>query len=186
MKKFINPWLIAVNCAGILTVASHVSPVSAQTLEGMPYVNSWIGNTYGTPADHIAHSIDTIYVTPSGKVATITGWDEGGANAALYSSTGAKIGIPVENGTGSWGRNSGSAVFVDDTYLYQSMQQQGGYDADGVKYPVDPRRHSRWHPDAELGGRQQFRRRVAIVEAVNSSSKSTIVGLEIKSIERPI
>ena len=182
MKKSINPWLIAVNCAGILTVASQVSPVSAQTLEGAPYVNSWIGNTYGTPADQIAHTIDTIYVTPSGKVATITGWDEGGANAALYSSTGAKIGISVESGIGSWGRNSGSAVFVDDTYLYQSMQQQGGYDADGVKYPVDPRRH----PDAKLGGRQQFRRQVAVVEAVNSLSQSTIVKLDIKLIERPI
>jgi hypothetical protein len=78
-------------------------------------------------------------VTPSGKVATITGWDEGGANVALYSSTGAKLGIPVESGTGSWGRNSGSAVFVDDAYLYQSMKQDGGYDADGIKYPVDPK-----------------------------------------------
>ena len=101
------------------------SPASAQTLPGV-YTNSWIGNTYGTPADHIAHTIDTIYVTPSGKVATITGWDEGGANAALYSSTGAKIGIPVQSGTGSWGRNSGSAVFVDDNYLYQSMRQDTG------------------------------------------------------------
>ena len=110
----------------------------AQTLAGTSYTNSWLGNTYGLPADHIPHTIDHIYVAPSGKVATITGWDEGGANAALYGPTGAKIGIPVESGTGSWGRNSGHAVFVDESYLYQSMSQDGGYDADGQKYPVDP------------------------------------------------
>jgi len=110
----------------------------AESLAGTPYVNSWVGNTYGLPADHIAHTIDNMYVTPTGNVATITGWDEGGANAALYNSSGAKVGIPVESGTGSWGRESGKAVFVDGNYLYQSMTQSGGYDADGVRYPVDP------------------------------------------------
>jgi hypothetical protein len=114
------------------------SPADAQTVGGAPYINSWVGNTYGLPADHIAHNIENLYVTPSGKVATITGWDEGGSNAALYSSSGAKLGIPVESGTGSWGRSSGTAIFVNDSYLYQSMKQAGGYDADGVKYPVDP------------------------------------------------
>lgn len=80
-----------------------------QTLGGVPYVNSWIGNTHGSPQDHIPHSIDNIYVTPSGKVATITGWDEGGANVVLYDKAGAKIGVPVQSGTGTWGRNSGRA-----------------------------------------------------------------------------
>ncbi len=124
-----------------LAVSLAVFPVltsSAQTLGGSAYTNSWIGNTYGTPADHIAHNIDNLYVTPSGKIATITEWDEGGHNAALYNSSGGKIGIPVQSGTGSWGRNSGMAVFVNDNYLYQSMRQNGGYDADGVRYPVDP------------------------------------------------
>jgi hypothetical protein len=114
------------------------SPVCAQTLPGV-YTNSWIGNTYGLPADHIAHNIDNIYVTPSGKVATITGWDEGGTNAAIYSSTGAKIGIPVDSGTGSWGRMSGSAIFANDTYLYQSMKQNGrdGASKNADHFPQD-------------------------------------------------
>ena len=110
----------------------------AQTLDGTPYVNSWIGNTFGKPAEHIPNSIDHLYVTPSGKVAIITRWDEGGSNVALYSATGAQLGIPVESGTGSWGRNSGDAVFADDTAIYQAMTQDGGYDADGVRFPADP------------------------------------------------
>ena len=117
--------------------ALAVSPVGAQTLDGVPYANSWIGNTHGTPADHIAHSIDNIYVTPSGKVATITNWDEGGANVAVYSPTGVKVGVPPDSGTGSWGRGSGKAVFANDTYLYQSMVQDGKSttDSQGITYP---------------------------------------------------
>ena len=137
MKKSINPWLIAVNCAGLLAVASPVSPASAQTLPSV-YTNSWIGNTYGLPADHIAHNIENIYVTPSGKVTTVAGWDEGGTNAAVYSATGAKICI-IQNGTGSWGRNSGSAVFTDESYVYHTMKQNGrdGANSNPDQYPQD-------------------------------------------------
>ena len=35
-------------------------------VDGAPYTNSWIGNTYGLPETHIPHSIDNLYVTPSG------------------------------------------------------------------------------------------------------------------------
>ncbi len=124
--------VLAIGASAILAV----TPVRAQTLPGV-YSNSWVGNTYGTPADHIAHTIDNLYVTPSGKVATITSWDEGGANAALYSSTGAKIGIPVQSGTGSWGRNSGKAIFANDNYIYQSFTQDGknGNDPNGIISP---------------------------------------------------
>jgi hypothetical protein len=122
----------------LAVLGSGSALLRAQTLEGTPYINSWIGNTYGKPAEHIPHSIDNLYVTPSGKVAIITNWDEGGFNVALYSPTGAQLGIPEESGTGAWGRNSGEAVFVDENYIYQAMTQDGGYDADGVRYPVDP------------------------------------------------
>ena len=131
------------NAAGMTLIANEVSSVLSdhygQPVDGGFYTNSWIGTTFGTPAEHIAHTIDNIYVTPSGKVATITGWDEGGANVALYSATGSKVGVPPDSGTGSWGRDSGGAVFADDTYLYQSMSQKGGYTADDISYPVDPK-----------------------------------------------
>ena len=102
------------------------------------YSNSWVGNTFGTPAKHIPHSIDNVYVTPSGKIATITGWDEGGHNVVLYGSDGKQIGVPVESGTGSWGRFSGRAVFADDQYIYQIMKQKGcdGNNGNLDHYPV--------------------------------------------------
>jgi uncharacterized protein YuzE len=89
------------------------------------YTNSWIGNTFGTPASHIQHSIDNLYVTPSGKIATITSWDEGGHNVAIFDSNGVQIGVPEQSGTGSYGRFSGSAVFMDDQFVYQLMTQKG-------------------------------------------------------------
>ena len=99
--------------------------------------NSWVGNTFGLPEKHIPHNIDNIYVTPSGKVATITGWEEGGHNVAIYDNNGTQLGIPVESGTGSWGRMSGSAVFLNDNYLYQVMSQHGcdGGNGDGLAFP---------------------------------------------------
>lgn len=102
------------------------------------YTNSWLGNTFGTPAKHIPHSIDNMYVTPSGKVAIITGWDEGGHNVVLFDNNGIQIGVPVESGTGSWGRNSGNAVFVDDKYIYQLMSQEGcdGNNNNPNHYPI--------------------------------------------------
>ena len=117
--------------------AFAAAPAPAQTLGGAPYVNSWVGNTYGTPPTHIAHTIDHLFVTSSGNVATITSWDEGGANTVLYSPTGAQICVPEESGTGSWGRMSGKAVFADETYLYQSMSQKGGFKSDDLIDPAD-------------------------------------------------
>lgn len=102
------------------------------------YTNSWVGNTFGTPSNHIPHSIDNIYVTPSGKVATITGWEEGGHNVVLFASDGTQIGVPQQSGTGSWGRYSGTAVFADDQYIYQVIDQLGcdGNNGNLNHYPV--------------------------------------------------
>ncbi len=111
--------------------------LSAQILGGAHYTNSWIGNNSGIPQNSIPHNTAAFSVSPSGNLATITNWDEGGKNVAIYGPTGAKVGIPTDSGTGSWGRISGEAVFLDDSYLYQSMSQQGGYEADEHKYPAD-------------------------------------------------
>ncbi len=117
MKKITNivPLLM------VLLAIHHT--ICAQLLPN--YANSWLGNTFGTPANHIPHSIDNLYVTPSGKVATITGWEEGGHNVAVFDGLGNQIGIPQQSGTGSWGRFSGNAVFMDDQYVYQIMKQKG-------------------------------------------------------------
>ena len=114
------PFLAVSVLALSLGAAFSASPVQAQALPGV-YTNSWLGNTYGMPGDHIQHDIDGLYVTPSGKVVTAASWDEGGTNAAIYSATGAKIGI-IQNGTGSWGRHGGWTIFADDSYVYHPMR----------------------------------------------------------------
>jgi hypothetical protein len=102
------------------------------------YTNSWVGNTFGTPVNHIPHSIDNIYVMPSGKVATITGWEEGGHNVVLFGTNGTQIGVPQQSGTGSWGRYSGTAVFADEQYIYQTIDQLGcdGNNGNPNQFPV--------------------------------------------------
>lgn len=150
--------------------------VRAEKLAGAPYSNSWLGNSFGMPDDHIAHTIDNLYVTPDGDVATITEWDEGGANAALYDSDGVKMGVPVQSGTGSWGRISGKAVFVDGNYLYQSMSQDGGYDADVISYPADPdiswkciRRYFHNGTAAPFPGGKGYDRSMLVIDSSTSS-----------------
>lgn len=120
----------------ILFAFFAVNSTNAQLLTN--YQNSWVGNTFGLAATHIPHSTDNMYVTPSGKVAIITGWDEGGHNVVIFDSAGNQIGVPTESGTGSWGRMSGNAVFLDDNYLYQIMSQSGcdGGNGDGINFPV--------------------------------------------------
>ena len=129
------------------------SVTNSGEVDGAPYTNSWIGNTYGLPETHIPHSIDNLYVTPSGMVATITGWDEGGHNVALFGGDGAIDGYPVSSGTGAWGRSSGKAVFVNDDFLYQVIVQNGrdGANSNPDQYPQDQLTEwqcvRRYHPD---------------------------------------
>jgi Secretion system C-terminal sorting domain len=117
----------------IFVCLSHIQ--QAQLLNN--YTNSWLGNTFGTPNKHILHSIDNMYVTPSGKVAAITSWDEGGHNVMVFDSNGEQIGVPEGSGTGGWGKFSGSAVFINDEYIYQIITQTGcdGNDGDPNHYP---------------------------------------------------
>ncbi len=155
---------------------------SAQSLGGAPYTNSWLGNTYGLPEEHIPHTIENLYVTPSGLVATICGWDEGGHNAALYSASGAALGFPEQSGTGSWGRNSGKAVFVDDSYLYQVMSQNGrdGASSNPDHYPQDTatvwkciRRYNHNGDAAPFSGGKGYDGSMLIVSADSSETMPT-------------
>lgn len=88
------------------------------------YQTSWIGNDGGTPRTHVPHSMDAIFVREDGTVATICNWDEGGTNVGIWRD-GKIISIPEQSGTGSWGRNSGKAVAMDDQYVYQLMRFNG-------------------------------------------------------------
>lgn len=95
------------------------------------YQTSWIANDGGTPYTHVPHSMDAIFVRGDGMVASITGWDEGGTNVGLWKD-GKVYSVPYESGTGSWGRNSGKAVVLDDKYVYQLMIFNGNSGNDNL------------------------------------------------------
>ena len=95
------------------------------------YQTSWIGNDGGTEALHVPHSMDAMFVREDGTVATITGWDEGGTNVGVWKD-GKMYCRPADSGTGSWGKNSGQAVVIDDRCVYQLMIFNGNSGNDGL------------------------------------------------------
>ena len=92
---------------------------------------SWIANTGGIPRTHVPHSMDALFVRGDGTVATICNWDEGGTNVGVFKDN-EIISIPEQSGTGSWGRNSGKAVVMDDKYVYQLMRFNGNSGNDNL------------------------------------------------------
>lgn len=89
-----------------------------------PYVTSWIANDGGTQKNHIAHWMEYLTVSPDGRVATVTGWDEGGSNVMVFKD-GAIINVPEGSGTGGWGRSSMIGVALDSLYVYHLQSQHG-------------------------------------------------------------
>lgn len=114
-------WRLAALAA--FAVASIVG--QAQTLPGTVRTG-WVGNTNGTPAGHVMHTIDNAFVRPDSKVFAICNWDEGGANVSLFQDGQVKAPF-VETGTGSWGRYSGVAITADADYVYQAFSQASGF-----------------------------------------------------------
>lgn len=115
--------------------------VSSSSLNGYPndchcgdltdYQTSWIANSGGVPRTHVPHSMDALFVRGDGTVATICNWDEGGTNVGLFKDN-VIVCVPEESGTGSWGRNSGKAVVLDDKYVYQLMRFNGNSGNDNL------------------------------------------------------
>ncbi|MDR1335414.1 MAG: T9SS type A sorting domain-containing protein [Tannerella sp.] len=104
--------------------AQNIYPNGCYSGSLTDYRTSWIANDGGIPRTHVPHSMDALFVRGDGTVATICNWDEGGTNVGVWKD-GAIVSIPMESGTGSWGRNSGKAVAMDDQYVYQLMRFNG-------------------------------------------------------------
>ena len=105
-------------------MASDPEPNECNSGTLTSYQTSWIANDGCTPRWHVPHSMYSMYVREDGTVATICNWDEGGTNVGVWRD-GKLISIPVQSGTGSWGRNSGEAVVMDDQHVYQLMRFNG-------------------------------------------------------------
>ena len=110
--------------AALPAMAANPEPNECNSGTLTNYQTSWIANDGGTPRWHVPHSMYSMYVREDGTVATICNWDEGGTNVGVWRD-GKLISIPVQSGTGSWGRNSGEAVVMDDQYVYQLMRFNG-------------------------------------------------------------
>ena len=126
------------------------------------YLTSWVGNDGGTPATHVPHTMENMYVRGDGLVAAICHWDEGGSNVTVYRD-GKLINAPSNSGTGGWGRHSGKAVVLDGQYTYQLMTQSGGAGAIGKNangLPTYPASGFKWHVvrryDANTGASAPF------------------------------
>ena len=128
-----------------------LTPTYREVISGdlSDYQTSWIANDGGKPANHVPHSMESIFVREDGMVASICGWDEGGANVVLWKD-GAVHSVPFESGTGSWGRNSGKAVALDDNYVYQLMSFSGHAGDGGLSKNTNglqrfPPKEAVWH-----------------------------------------
>lgn len=123
IRIIVRSWGVLVALAlNVLAVAQQPNSCYSGTLTS--YQTSWIANDGGTPRWHVPHSMSSLFVREDGTVATICGWDEGGTNVGIWRD-GKLISIPEQSGTGSWGRNSGEAVVMDDQYVYQLMRFNG-------------------------------------------------------------
>jgi hypothetical protein len=93
------------------------------------YTTSWIGNTFGgndpNPPNqtlyHVTLDMNSIYVTPDGKVFTNTGWDEGGRPVSVFEDGRIISSLNDQNNSPNWRAGGGGAVAADDKYIYAAQ-----------------------------------------------------------------
>lgn len=90
----------------------------------LPAKTTWIANDGYSEKTHIPHDMLGLAVAADGTVATVCGWDEGGANVAVFRD-GKLVSIPEGSGTGGWGRFSLGFVAIDERYVYHLQSQHG-------------------------------------------------------------
>ena len=97
------------------------------------YETSWLGNSFsGTPSQttqqqgtaglHVQDDISGMVITGDGTCYTNSIWDEGGEEAGIYGNAQVAGNCQALHG---WGRNGGSAITLDDNYVYVAMTQSG-------------------------------------------------------------
>jgi len=175
---------------GVTSLCAQNSSLSANG-DLSDYQTSWIANDGGTPSTHIPHNMESVFVREDGVVATVCGWDEGGTNVGLWKD-GKIHSIPFESGTGSWGRNSGKAVVLDNDYVYHLMSFSGHAGDDGVTKNTNglqrfPPKNAEWHVVTRYkqsnGGAAKFSTGYGLTENMMLVAKQTgryLEGLAIK------
>ncbi|NWF60427.1 MAG: hypothetical protein HXY43_14485 [Fischerella sp.] len=95
------------------------------------YTTSWLGNTFGGGDKWVQIQVSGIYVAPDGTVYTNSPWDEAAREVGIYKDGDA---IGKADDLHGWGRGGGSAIAVDQKYMYVAMGQSPEGKA-GEDYP---------------------------------------------------
>ena len=108
---------------------------AASRSEAQNYETSWLGNSFsglpvpvfpqGTAPQHVQDDIAGMVVSSDGMCYTNSLWDEDGEDAGIYGG-GQMVGSCTD--LHSYGRNGGSAIALDDSYVYVAMTQTGDDD----------------------------------------------------------
>ncbi len=107
------------------------------------YTTSWVGNTFGgndpNPPNqtmkHVPLNMESIYVSPDGRVFTNTGWDEGGRPVSIFKDGRLISPLNNQNNSPNWRNAGGGAVAADDKYIYAA--QGTGPRPSGDPNPLD-------------------------------------------------
>lgn len=144
MSIRISEWQYAaiVPLIAVLVIIAHSminnnESITAQSnpSQGLTYTTSWIGNTYGPGGElpgkgkHVQLSMLGMAVSPDGTVYANAPWDEAGREGGVYKNGDVLGQLDATHG---WGRSGGTAIAVNDNYIYMAMTQKGRY---GVGYP---------------------------------------------------
>lgn len=98
------------------------------------YTVSWIGNSFGGVDKWVQQDIEDICVTTDGTVYAAVSWDEAGGEVMAYRDGDV---VAVAGHTHGWGYHGGSAIAVNDRYVYfgQHVENEGGHLVDPNTWP---------------------------------------------------
>ncbi|MGA8066096.1 MAG: hypothetical protein WCA47_02100, partial [Terriglobales bacterium] len=120
-------------CAALLALSLITVPAFTQTLrsrqnivadksaaaakdQSLDYTTSWIGNTFGgndpnfpnNTLYHVPEDMDSIYVTPDGRIFSNVIWEEGGRAVSVFNKNGKLISpLNDQNGSPNWANGGG-------------------------------------------------------------------------------
>jgi hypothetical protein len=147
LKKHPSPSL----CAALLALSLIAVPAFTQTVHSRPnitadksaaaakdqsldYTTSWIGNTFGgndpnypnNTLYHVPEDMDSIYVTPDGRVFSNVIWEEGGRAVSVFNKNGKLISpLNDQDGSPNWANGGGVAVAAVGNQIFVGYSPGG-------------------------------------------------------------
>src|SRR5271157_3245624 len=113
---------------------SRVAEVSDLSKDqALEYTTSWIGNSYGGEDPnfpnntmlHVPLDMDSIYVTPDGRVFTNVVWDEGGRAISVFKNGRLISPLNDQNNSPNWNNGGGVAVAATGNQVFVGYAPNG-------------------------------------------------------------